>query len=51
MSFTLSTAGCIPAEELQFVMNHLPGKVGHSGEIIVEYVQVYARYPPQRYTP
>ena len=26
--FLLFTTGCIPAEELKFVMNHLPGKVG-----------------------
>jgi hypothetical protein len=24
----VTASGCIPAEELKFVMNHLPGKVG-----------------------
>ena len=27
------TSGCIPAEELKFVMNHLPGKVGRLRDI------------------
>ena len=36
MFYIIPPAGCIPAEELQFVMNHLPGKVGDSGENIVK---------------
>ena len=53
MCHAIPMSGCIPAEELQFVMNHLPGKVGGQwGEYCEEYTGVMnARYPALRLTP